>query len=121
MTKFEVTEDHLKLAKRMYWDWDDSGYDGAPAVGLKRPYGNSDVGQDIAEILGWDYPDEDEVSPREFDERVDVIDMHAMKIHREMGTVLQIATCTLSWRPGVYVKTSQYDDTSWMLEVDANV
>ena len=56
MQQFEVTEDHLKLVQRMYWQWDDHAYDGAPAVGLKRPYGNSDVMYDIAQILGWTVP-----------------------------------------------------------------
>lgn len=105
---FEVTEDHLKLVKRMYWDWDDSGYDGAPAVGLKRPYGNSDVTGDIVEILGWDTPWE-QYDGYPDDETID----RALRIHREMVTVLQIATATLSWEPGMYEKTSTYDSTSW--------
>lgn len=113
MPTFEVTEDHLKLAQRMYWQWDDGAYDGAPAVGLKRPYGNSDVSGDIAEILGWDYPDEDEVSASEFDRRVDDIYERAMKIHREMSTVLQIATFTQTWEPGTYRRIRPYDTRSW--------
>ncbi len=47
-----ITEDHLKLLKCAYWDYVDHEY-GAPAMNCKRPYGNGDVEEDIAEILGW--------------------------------------------------------------------
>ena len=47
---FDVHEDHKKLLMRSYWDWDDCEY-GAPCMDPKRPYGNSDVGGDIAGIL----------------------------------------------------------------------
>ena len=106
---FEVTEDHLKLVQRMYWVWNGDSYEGAPGLGMKRPYGNSDVLGDIVEILElptvrdrWDeWTFTDEVAEQ------------ARKIHEEMETVLQIATSTLTWEPGVYVKTSPYDARSW--------
>ena len=104
MTEFIVTEDHLKLAQRMYFDWDDSGYDGAPAVGLKRPYGNSDVMHDVAEILGW---------TDEFYENNEQLVDKAMKIHKEMAVVLQIAAFTQTWEPGTYRQIRQYDTRSW--------
>ena len=112
MQHFEVTEDHLKLVQRMYWQWDDHAYDGAPAVGLKRPYGNSDVMYDIAQILGWtdDFTEEQDDEFYENDELID----KAMKIHRDMATVLQISTATLSWEPGVYVKAREYDSLNWV-------
>lgn len=77
-----ITEDHLKLLGHMYVDWDDCEY-GAPAINPKRPYGNSDVPGDIAEILGWSYDDEDEDAYDEIAER-------AHTIHHEMQEVLQI-------------------------------
>ena len=57
VSEFTVTEDHLKLLRHvhLYWDYGE-GY-GAPAIDPKRPYGNSDVERDIAEIL--DAPDSD--------------------------------------------------------------
>jgi hypothetical protein len=109
MTEFEVTEDHLKLVKRMFWSWDDSGYEGAPAVGLKRPYGNSDVVSDIVEILGMPTV-VDRWGEQNFTD--DVAD-EAMRIHREMDTVLQIATATLSFEPGAYRKRDRYNSLSW--------
>ena len=52
-----MTEDHLKLLRRVYVAWDfGEGY-GAPGINPKKPYGNSSVERDIAEIL--DVADED--------------------------------------------------------------
>jgi hypothetical protein len=51
--EFTVTEDHLKLLRHvydLYWE-PCEGY-GAPYVGPKKLYGNSDVPRDVAEILG---------------------------------------------------------------------
>lgn len=48
----EITNDHLKLLEKVYWQWQDAEY-GAPEIDPKRPYGNSDVENDIAELLGW--------------------------------------------------------------------
>ena len=49
-TIFEVTENHLKLLRMMYVEWNDGEF-GAPTISCKRPFGNSDVIQDVAEIL----------------------------------------------------------------------
>jgi hypothetical protein len=83
-TTFTVTGDHLKLARRMYVGWLDDEY-GAPEINPKRPYGNSDVPSDIADILGRDMSDDD-----------------AYAIHREMETVLQIALVTGRFEAGEY-------------------
>jgi hypothetical protein len=48
---FVVTEDHLKLARRMVVGWCGDEY-GAPEIDPKRPYGNSNVVRDMREILG---------------------------------------------------------------------
>lgn len=99
---FELTEDHLKLLKNAYVDWDGCEY-GAPAIDCKRPYGNSSVGQDIAEILGWEY---DEL----YDS--DVLN-EASIIHNETQTALQIILTTQSFETGTYRKMNEYDDRSW--------
>lgn len=57
--KFVVTEDHLKLARKMWVDWQDCET-GAPEVNPKRPYGNSNVAQDVADALGIEYEGDDE-------------------------------------------------------------
>ncbi|QGF20196.1 hypothetical protein SEA_SIXAMA_17 [Gordonia phage Sixama] len=108
---FTVTEDHIKLAKRTYFGYDAWTEFGAPEVDPKRPYGNSDVYDDIAEILGVEREEDawgDPVLTSEQKERFD-------KLHREMETVFQIlaANCVNGIRPGEYYLTKQYDSTSW--------
>lgn len=55
---FEVKNEHLELMKRAFVGWEHCGY-GAPSIDCKRPYGNSDVEGDIAEIFGWEYDEEE--------------------------------------------------------------
>ena len=105
MLKFIVTHDHLKLLQRMWIGWEDCEY-GAPAVNCKRPYGNSDVEGDIAEILGWEYEEDDwNGMPNSLREK-------AEKIHREMKTVLQILVVNLHIYPGEYERPNPYG-TGW--------
>ena len=49
--RFTVTDEHLRLLRRAHVTWVDAEF-GAPEIDGKRPYGNSDVYSDIAEILG---------------------------------------------------------------------
>lgn len=102
-TRFEVTKDHRKLAKHMYVDWNDMET-GAPTVDPKRPYGNSDVEGDIAEILGWtiEHPDEG-LCDQQYNE--------ATRLHKEMETVLQILLSTLSLSAGTYELVDEYGNT----------
>jgi hypothetical protein len=99
-TKFEVTENHIKLLQRMYVEWDDSGYDGAPSINLKRPYGNSYVAHDIAEIIGEPFDEDGELSGVQLENMLD--------IHQEMDTVLQILLVNLSIQPGIYTRSETY-------------
>lgn len=48
---FELKEEHTKLLQHAIIEWDDCET-GAPAINPKRPYGNSSVAEDVAEILG---------------------------------------------------------------------
>lgn len=105
MNEFEVSENHLKLLDRTsirYNDWTEFG---APEVDPKRPYGNSDVYGDIAEIIGLPGEGEDgEYSgfQRDFMKR----------LHTEMEFVLQILVSTRSIEAGRYVRESRYG-TKW--------
>jgi hypothetical protein len=92
--KFTVTEDHLKLSRRMCVDWSTRVF-GAPEIDPKRPYGNSNPSQDVAEILGWKFDPEDGLS-NEMEEK-------AMSIHRQMDKVLQIGLVTGKFEAGEYV------------------
>lgn len=89
----------------MWIGWEYGEY-GAPAVSCKRPYGNSDVEGDIAEILGWEYEEDDwNGMPTPIREK-------AEKIHREMQTVLQILVVNLHIYPGEYERPDPYG-TAW--------
>src|SRR5215471_7021054 len=55
--EFTVTEGHLRLLRHVWVDWDQGEGYGAPGISPKKPYGNSDVERDIAEIL--EAPDSD--------------------------------------------------------------
>lgn len=110
---FELTEDHIKLINRMYVDFCDEGYDGAPAVNLKRPYGNSYVIGDLYEIVhDKEAPDDPygEISEEE-QERL-------MELHRETAIALQIVLSTLKFEPGLYYRPGKYERQKWKRLVD---
>jgi hypothetical protein len=105
---FELKEEHLKLLRRMFVSWDDCEF-GAPAIDPKRPYGNSDVYEDISEILGI-VPEEETKYEKNFSE-AQYAEMG--KLHRGTLTALQIALVTGKFELGTYKKRCQYDETSW--------
>lgn len=102
---FTITEDHIKLIQHLEIIWWDCEF-GAPAVDPKRPYGNSDVEEDIAHILGWELL----TTEQNIEARIE-----ANKLHKELKQVLQIVLCTKSFQPGKYVKENDYSDKSWKL------
>ncbi len=89
--RFTVTEDHLKLLRRMWVEWCDDEY-GAPAIDPKRPYGNSDVYSDIAKILGWEV----------WEDGISDGDPKAWQIHQETKVALQIALRVGYFKAGEY-------------------
>ena len=96
LTRFTVTEDHLKLLSHFWVGWCDDEY-GAPEIDPKRPYGNSDVPKDIAKILGWE-------GEFEYD------DPRARAIHQETMTALQIALRVGYFKAGEYEKPNSYSE-----------
>jgi len=95
---FTLTEQHIKLLQNTYVTWYNVET-GAPAIDPKRPYGNSYVAGDIAEILDVKLP-EDEYYSEEAKELHD--------IHRETETALQIILQLKTFEPGVFEKTCPY-------------
>jgi hypothetical protein len=102
--EFELKQYHLDLLKETYIDWDDCEY-GAPAIDCKRPYGNSDVEDDIADIIkmpkkdNWDKNEEmwnDEAQEKLQD------------IHKETQIALQIILHCQSFKLGKYRKKEDY-------------
>lgn len=97
---FILTEDHIKLLSNAYVSWDNCEF-GAPEIDPKRPYGNSDVLEDMSEILGIDISENEENK------------LKLKKLHKETETALQIILSTKSFIPGEYIK-EEYD-TNWKL------
>lgn len=88
--RFNVTNDHLKLLDRMFVGWDDGEF-GAPAIDCKRPYGDKDVIENIAEILNVPAKKSKPKDEYASDERYSESQIAKMnEIHQEMKTVLQI-------------------------------
>jgi hypothetical protein len=103
LTEFTVTEDHLKLLRHVrVADWHPGeGYFGAAGIDSKRPYGNSYVARDIAEIL--DTPDEDwEYEDGEKANVTDEAEERLMRLHVETMVALQIVLAAGEFRPGRY-------------------
>jgi hypothetical protein len=104
MKKFTVKEEHIKLLQHMWVWFDDNAYMGAPAVDIKRPYGNSSVLEDIGEIIGEKPAAMDGDYPIYSDKQQDSF----KALHEEMGDVLQILVRNLGIKPGVY-ECDDYD------------
>jgi hypothetical protein len=105
--RFKMTEDHLKLLKRMSFRWEDDCYDGSPAVDCKRPYGNSDVWLDVAEITGI-VPTEDDDGEKHYPKGSRE---KCMALHREAGTALEIVMQFQSFELGEFARNNPWG--SW--------
>lgn len=118
LTEFTVTEDHLKLLRRIWvGGWDDGeGYGGAVYISGKKPYGNSAVGRDIAEIL--EAPDEDWVcEDGEKAYPTDQAEARFMRVHVEAMFALQIVLAVGEFRPGRYQRSEW--DIDWRRTQDS--
>lgn len=105
LSTFELTEDHLTLLRAAYTSWDDCEY-GAPSIDPKRPYGNSDVAQDIAVKLGWVEDYNAWCDLEELDDgyaAMEALEERAAAIHEELQTALQIVLYTGEFKVGKYV------------------
>ena len=112
--EFTITGEHLRLLRSGYVTWQDAEF-GAPSIDPKRPYGNSDVYGDIAEILGvprseWD--DEDLGA-------VPDVAWRFVRLHVETGLALQIALATGEFRTGRYVRYDEMVSTCRWRRADA--
>jgi len=93
---FDLKSEHIKLIENMNVSWWNAEY-GAPCIDPKRPYGNSDVEEDICEILGFKKIEVD------YEEKFLTKDLeYAAKIHEEMETALQVVLSSKSFEPGRY-------------------
>lgn len=98
MASFMVTGEHIKLLQRL--NINENIHGGFPTVDPKRPFGNSDVYRDMAEILDHENTEDGEISP----ERQESYD----ELLSEMKTVLEILISNLSLFPGEYRQEFSY-------------
>lgn len=108
---FEVTKDHIKLLKRLHVDITSSCEENVlwgrtPCVDFKRPFGNSDIVDDVGSILKWKRLDKENEYFSEEQQK------QAIKIFSEMPIVVQIAIKG-NIKPGIYFLKEYYDCTSW--------
>lgn len=94
---FEVTEDHVKLLQRAWVSWEDCEF-GAPSIDCKRPYGNSDVYGDLAEILWGDAQYANQEAELTEEQMAQLL-----KVHQETKIALQIFLRVGYMKPGRYV------------------
>jgi hypothetical protein len=92
LATFILTTEHLTLARGLYVEWHSFRGErdeyGVPAIGSKRPYGNSDVAGDVIEALGWECPDPDDEDCDEAE--YDRVRAKAWAIHREMEMAMEV-------------------------------
>ncbi len=101
MKTFVLTDTHIKLLRAANVSWGDCEY-GAPAIDPKKPYGNGDVINDIAKIIGLPVTKSDD------GEHHPVIAEALKRLHRETEIAFVIVLATGSFEPGTY----QADDYS---------
>jgi len=123
--KFEIKKEHLVLLQRFCVGWQDCEF-GAPEIDPKRPYGNSDVCQDMIEILGlkeikegvyeftlrdetWLLKGEDKHNLYlEGKDEARLLD-ELEKLHKETEQVLQICLSAQQFKLGIY-EANAYSD-----------
>lgn len=95
---FELKPDHIRLIRRMNVGYNADTEFGAPEIDPKRPYGNSDVFNDIGEILGIGAKGGDHTDPEYTEEQC----AEFLAIHKETATALQVVLSSGSFEPGMY-------------------
>ena len=104
LEEFELTEQHIKLLSNAIIGWQDCEF-GAPEIDPKRPYGNSSVLLDIAELLG----EKGSLCPHCSEPIKDIDEEKYNQLHRETETALEVILSVKSFEPGIYV----CDGHSW--------
>lgn len=114
---FELKEEHIKLIQHMYFQFDESAYDGAPCVNFKRPFGNSDLLGDIMDILDFTpsntedicFCDGDECEKFHEDDELELSESeikYLMDIYQGTHIALKIITQLKTFETGKYIYTN---------------
>lgn len=107
--RFYLSEDHLKLLQRARVGWNEAEF-GAPEIDPERPYGNSDVLDDVVEILCGENIAKQVRKESEWSSDYHPLHTLALAVHHETEIALQIVLSTRSFEPGWYA-TDDYGST----------
>lgn len=113
MIQFELKEEHLDLLKNGCWEYDGSCEYGSIGLDCKRPFGNSSVEYDIAEIIG----DEELLDAYENDRDLEKIfedrESKYFELYKELATALEIIFQLNTFELGVYEKEDNWSSSKW--------
>lgn len=104
---FELTEDHIKLLEYSNINYSPHCEHGYIGLDCKRPFGNSNLVDDMANILEIEpvKTDDDEIHwPKGTSERMQII------FEEELPKALAIILKTKSFQPGLYECDEYYDN-----------
>jgi len=104
--RFELTDQHLKLIRRMTVKYNDYCEFGAPEIDPKRPYGNSSVYYDIGEILNIEPKGGDIDDPEFTEEQKEFM----LALHKSTAKALQVILASGSFEIGVYESEEYLDN-----------
>lgn len=96
--KFRLRKEHVILLRNSYMRWDDCET-GAIAVDPKRPYGNSYVAGDVAELLGIEADNENGFTS---DQEAELLSWHY-----ETEQALIVILSSKSFKLGKYIKSDK--------------
>ena len=97
--KFKLTQDHITLIQ----SFNVVDYGTAPSIDEKRPFGNSDIVDDMIEILHPDFYSELSSGMYDSDsEKYQSLEDEMYTLYNELNTALSIVFSTLSFKPGIY-------------------
>lgn len=115
LTEFTITAEHLTLLRHARVRWSEVEF-GAPEIDGKRPYANSDVLRDIAELTEPEFGKDDLVN---WDAWLDRNEERLAWLHVETALALQIALATGEFRAGTYRREDRYSGAWQRVDFEA--
>jgi len=96
---FTLKKEHITLIQNFNVNWQNCET-GAPIIDSKRPYGNSSVAYDVAELLGVKPKNDDELTYKQEDQ--------LLRLHRQTQIALQVVLSSKSFKPGKFKRKNTY-------------
>ena len=102
---FELKKEHITLLKNSWVIWYDCEF-GAPGIDCKRPYGNSSIYEDMADILGIELFEDQYGEKHLSEEQADYL----YDLHKDLEIALQLILTFQTFEPGTYTRENSWDD-----------